>query len=180
MSDPFISQISIYSFYWPPVQYAKCDGQIMEITQNQALYSLLGTNFGGNGTTTFGLPDLRGRAPVHLGAYGIDQIGQYSGFEFVTLDDDTMALHTHNVRATTSVANSVAPHNLSTDEPLMLAEVEPNKGTKETLYGQATHLTELSSETVSSVGTGQAHYNMQPYLVINFCIALKGTYPPRN
>lgn len=180
MADPFVSQISIYPFYWPPRQYAKCDGTLIEITQNPALYSLLGTHFGGNGTSNFALPDMRGRAPVHPGVAENVAIGQSGGLEYVALDVDEMARHSHDVKATASTAASPFPHDISTDAPLMLAEVEPRAGTKETLYGAATNLTTLASQTVSSLGGGQSHYNMQPYLVINFCIALEGVYPQRN
>ena len=174
MADPFLSQISIFPFNWAPRSYSHCDGQTMAVGQNQALYSLLGTNFGGNGTTTFALPDLRGRVPVHPGDFGVDSIGQKGGLEEVTLSIKEMAAHTHAVMATTTQGDSYNP------EGRILADSEPTQTPDTPLYCGRNHLVPLSGECLDAVGGDQSHNNIQPSLVINFCIALAGVYPSRT
>jgi len=174
MAEPFLSQISIFPFNWAPRSYSHCDGQTIAIGQNQALYSLLRANFGGDGRTTFALPDLRGRVPVHPGGLGVVSIGQKGGLEQVTLSFGEMAAHTHAVMATTTKGDSITP------EGRILADSEPTKTEDTPLYCGANHLAALSDECLDAVGEGKSHNNIQPSLVINFCIALSGVYPSRT
>ena len=173
MSEPFLAEIKIIGFNFAPRGWAFCDGQILPINQNQSLYSLLGTTYGGDGRTTFALPDLRGRAPIHVGrSNGGDhhQLGSKSGEETHTLSANEMPQHSHIAHASNSQANlTAAEGNLLANS---LSE----------LYVDATaaNLVNLRAGTVTNVGGSQAHNNMQPYLALNFCIALQGLFPSRN
>lgn len=168
MSEPFIGEIRMWGFDWPPRNWARCDGAVMSINQNQTLYALLGTTYGGNGTTTFQLPDLRGRVPIHRSnSY---QQGMSSGTEMVNLSLQNLPAHTHAFNAYEGAGDQY--YNTGTG---LLAKTTGNL-----TYASATSVTQLSSDTVSSVGGGQAHNNMQPYQVVSFCIALQGLFPPRN
>ena len=164
MSEPFLAEIRMVGFNFAPRGWAFCDGQILPINQNQSLYSLLGTTYGGDGRTSFALPDLRGRVPIHVG--GGYQEGQKGGAETVDLTFAQTA-HSHAVQA--SADNGDAP--VPTNNYLASAN---------NLYREPDNLTQLRAETVSNTGGGQAHNNMQPYLAVNFCIALRGLFPSRN
>ncbi len=164
MSEPFLAEIRIVGFNFAPRGWAFCDGQILPISQNQSLYSLLGTTYGGDGRTSFALPDLRSRTPIHEGDG--HQLGQKDGAETVTLSAAEIAAHTHAVKATSDPGNNP---NLPGD---VLASVQA--------YRDAGSLTALRSGTVTNAGGGQAHDNMQPYLTLAFCIALQGLFPSRN
>lgn len=169
--EPFIGQIMMVGFNFAPRGWAKCDGQLLPINQNQALFSLLGTQYGGDGETTFGLPDLRGRVPMHAGnGPGLPNhpIGQKSGSEFTTLSLAHLPPHNHPVSIATSSAegDTALPGNNS------LAKSGTGNYTT-----QATDST-LGGVTSSNAGSGQAHSNMQPYLAVNFIIALTGLFPP--
>jgi microcystin-dependent protein len=180
MADPYIGEIRVFSFGWNPRGYALCNGQDMEISQNQALYSLLGMTFGGDGRTTFNLPDLRSRVPV-----GTDysqqpyQQGVKGGVENVTLTADEMAAHTHEFYGTSQEANGFFMDR-DNDDILAFASGSPGGDPAQPVYGAPTSLTQMAPQTSTSVGGGQSHYNIQPTSVINFCIALQGTYPSRN
>lgn len=168
MSEPFLGEVSIFGFDFPPRSWARCDGQILPINQNQSLYSLLGTTYGGDGRTSFALPDLRGRAPVHRGA--TVGLGGKGGEEAVVLTQATMpsaAPHVH-MQGTSDQATETSPtgHMLAS-KPFLGKEI----------YTPVANRTPLATDL--SVG-GSAHNNMQPYLVINFCIALTGLFPSRN
>jgi microcystin-dependent protein len=166
MSEPFLSEIKIVSFNFPPKGWALCNGQFLPINQNQALFALLGTTYGGNGQTTFALPDLRGRVPIHFD--GSFSLGQAGGTEAVTITQQTMPQHIHFMTGTTNVGNSALPlNNLLATSPALI-------------YDPAKNLTTLQPGTVSNVGGNQAHTNQQPYLVLNFIIALQGIFPSRN
>ncbi len=166
MSEPFLAEIHIFGFNFPPRGYAACDGQILPINQNQSLYSLLGTTYGGDGRTTFALPDLRGRVPVHFGN-GI-QLGQRGGEEGHTLTTQEIPAHTHNLQASSQTPNRESPQgNFLSGSPL-----NP--------YSSATPNTTLNNGSVANAGASQPHENMQPFQVINFCIALQGMFPSRN
>lgn len=170
MSEPFLAEVRIVGFNFAPRGWAFCDGQILPINQNQSLYSLLGTTYGGDGRTSFALPDLRGRIPIHVGRSdggGDHREGQKSGEETHTLSGAEMPQHTHVLQASDSTGNNPIPVNN------MLARAN-------NLYRDPTNLTSLRSGTVANVGGGQAHDNMMPYLAINFCIALRGLFPSRN
>ncbi len=164
MSEPFLGEIKLFSFDFPPKGWAFCNGQLLPINQNQALYALLGTTYGGNGQTTFALPELRGKCVLHTGNIGLGTAG---GSESVTLTQQQLPTHTHGVLASTDVGNTP---NVSGS---FLAGF--NEG-----YRTPTALTTLRPSTVTNVGGSQPHENMSPYLVLNFCIALQGIFPSRN
>jgi len=166
MSEPFLSEIKMMSFNFPPRGWAFCNGQTMAIAQNQALFSLLGVTYGGNGTTTFLLPNLQGRVPTHMGGSG-HFLGQAGGEQGHTLTIPEMPSHPHTFQGTTNNA----------DSPVVTGNL---MATSANLYTPAANLTTLSPSTVGNAGGSQAHQNMQPYLVINFCIALQGIFPSRN
>jgi microcystin-dependent protein len=165
MAEPFLSEIRIMSFGYAPRGWAMCNGQLLPINQNQALFSLLGTTFGGNGQTNFALPDLRGNVPIHVGQ-GFT-LGQKGGEQGHTLTTSEMPTHTHVSNASTNNGDNVIP----TDNVF---------GVVAGLYGPANNLTSLQPAAVTNAGGSQAHLNMQPFLVLNFCIALQGIFPSPN
>jgi microcystin-dependent protein len=171
MSDPFVAEIRIVGFNFAPLGWATCDGQLLPISQNTALFSLLGTMYGGNGQTTFGLPNLQGRSPIMWGqGPGLspyDQ-GQSGGQASVTLDGTQVPAHTHQLTANGSAATSGAP---DATQQLAVASTP--------MYGVPQNLVPMSGAAVSTVG-GQAHNNRQPYLGVLFVIALQGIFPPRQ
>ncbi len=167
MAEPFLSEIRIMSFDFAPKGWAMCNGQFLPINQNQALFSLLGTTYGGNGQTTFALPDLRGRVPIHFGSG--HTLGEKAGEQSHTLSVNEMPTHIHFVNASTADGNAPAPGNA------VFAGVVGQIYT-----GTASNLTTLAPATVTSVGGSQAHLNMQPFLTLTFCIALQGIFPTPN
>jgi microcystin-dependent protein len=171
MSEPFLAEIRIFGFNFAPRGWALCDGQILPINQYQALYSLLGTTYGGDGRTSFGLPDLRGRVPLHEGqGSGLSNraLGSKGGVENVVLTGAQMPNHTHTLNGTGVAA--------TTDSPAGAVFAQ----TLDDRYAPATELVNAASEAILNAGGSQAHDNMQPSLVLNFCIALQGTFPSRN
>lgn len=166
MAEPFLSEIRIMSFVFAPKGWALCDGQLLPINQNQALFSLLGTTFGGNGQTNFALPDLRGRTPIHVSSG--HTLGEPGGVQAHTLSMSEMPQHQHLINATANNGNSQAAAG-------NVFGVVPGR-----IYTDPTNLTTLSSTSVTSIGGSQAHLNMQPFLVLNFCIALQGIFPSPN
>ena len=166
MGTPFLGEVKLISFDFPPKGWALCNGQLMQINQNQALFSLLGTQFGGDGRTTFALPDLRGRAALDNGDGFI--IGQNGGEVAHTLTQAEMAAHVHLLQASTQDGNTQAPAGN------VLARNINN------VYAASGAMTTLRPTTISNVGGSQPHDNMQPYLCINFVIALIGVFPSRN
>ena len=172
MADPFLSEIRIFSFNFPPKGWAFCNGQFLPINQNQALFALLGTTYGGNGQTTFQLPDLRDRVPISFGT-GFT-LGQNGGSAGVTITQQTMPAHTHTLQASTSDADSADPFGAPGPLGHVLAEATFN------VYGAPNNLTAMRPTTVGNTGGSQAHSNEQPYLTLNFCIALQGIFPSRN
>jgi len=166
MSEPFLAEIRIVGFNFAPRGWALCDGQLLPINQNQSLYSLLGTNYGGDGRTTFGLPDLRGRTPIHVsGSY---KLGAKGGAETVPLTIGEMPAHEHPVNATTAAASETIP----------AGELPPTAEVAS--YKAAGTLVAMSTNAVGNTGNDEGHENMQPYQVLNFCIALQGLFPSRN
>lgn len=165
MSQPFLSEIKMMSFSFPPKGWAFCNGQLMPINQNQALFSLLGTTYGGNGMTTFALPNLQGKVPVHMGS-GF-ALGQTGGEASHTLSIAEMPQHPHVFQGTTNNA----------DNPAVTGNL---MATSANLYTAANNLTTLDPSTVGNAGGSQAHENMQPYLAVSFCIALQGIFPTQN
>ena len=167
MAEPFLSEIRIMSFGFPPKGWAQCDGALMQINQNQGLFSLLGTTFGGDGRVTFGLPDLRGRTPMHVGN-GFT-LGEKGGEQAHTLSISEIPTHTHAAQASSADADAAVPTGN------LLAVVDNT--TFGSAYAAASNLVALSPEAVSNTGGSQAHLNMQPFLALNFCIALQGIFP---
>ena len=172
MSTPFIAEIKIISWTYPPKGWAFCNGQLLPINQNQALFSILGTMYGGDGRVNFALPDFRGRAPVHQGP-GFD-VGQKGGEEFHTVNMTEMPQHYHPVNASSQQANQATLLTPPANSPNLFAAVT---GTQ---YGGAASLTTLTPDTISNQGGSQPHENRQPFLVLNFVIALQGIFPSRN
>jgi microcystin-dependent protein len=166
MSEPFLSEIKIVSFNFPPKGWALCNGQLLPINQNQALFALLGTTYGGNGQTNFALPNLRGRVPIHFG--GAHDLGEAAGSTSVTVNIQQLPTHTHAMMASQTTGDTPSSSNT------VLAE------TPTLIYNDPAALTTLNPLNVTSVGGSQPHNNMMPYLVLNFIIALQGIFPSQN
>lgn len=165
MAEPFLGEIRLMSFNFAPKGWAMCNGQQLPINQNQALFALLGTSFGGNGQTTFALPDFRGRTPLHFG--GNYTIGQRGGEQAHTLSQSEMPTHVHRVQAVRGNGTALVPTG-----NLLANHLNG--------YTGPVNLTTLQPATVANVGGGQAHLNMQPFLTLNFCVALQGIFPSQN
>jgi microcystin-dependent protein len=167
MAEPFLSEIRIFSFNFAPKGWALCNGQLLPINQNQALFSLLGTTFGGDGRVNFALPDLRARTPIHVGSG--HTLGERGGQESHTLSIAELPEHTHAANATSSNASAAAPSS-----SLGYAR----SGSQ--MYGESANLVSMAAQAVGNVGGNQAHLNMQPFLTVSFCIALQGIFPSPN
>ena len=159
------------SFSFAPQGWAKCDGQLLPINQNQALFSILGTTYGGNGQVNFGLPNLKGRSPAHVGS-GLT-LGEQTGTETHTLSTNEIPAHTHQL-------NGVAPANSGGNVNNPTGNYLSNSAPAEIYKSSGTGILSPVSATITNSGGGQSHTNMQPYLVLNFCIALQGIYPSQN
>lgn len=173
MSEPFIAEIRIFGGNFAPRGWAFCNGQLLPISQNTALFSLIGTTYGGDGRNTTALPNLQGRAPMHPGrgpGLTARQLGQRGGVTSVTLSEAQMPSHTHNFMASPNEADAYTPVNH------VMAATEPQYG----YYADANNLSSLKSDALSNTGGSQAHTNMQPYLALNYIIALVGLYPSRS
>lgn len=170
MAEPFLSEIRIMSFVFAPKGWALCNGQLLPINQNQALFSLLGTTYGGDGRVNFGLPDMRARVPIHVGEG--HTLGERAGEQAHTLSIAELPTHTHVASGTNANATqpAAAPNNT--------ANVYARSGQQ--MYGPATNLTAMSPSMVGTTGGSQAHQNMQPYLTLSYCIALQGIFPSPN
>jgi microcystin-dependent protein len=176
MAEPFLSEIRLMSFVFAPKGWAQCNGQLYPINQNQALFSLLGTTFGGDGRVNFALPDLRGRTPIHVG--NGHTLGERGGEQAHTLTVSELPQHTHLVNAR-SAANAAQLTNVAQNNYLGRGQVGVAGGGSAPLnmYGPAGNFTALQSGSITNVGGSQAHLNMQPFLTLNFCIALQGIFP---
>jgi microcystin-dependent protein len=181
MSEPFLGQIALFGFSFAPVKWATCQGQILPISQYTALFSLLGTNFGGNGTSNFQLPNLQGRVAVGMGTQpggSTYDIGEEGGSESVQLTTGTMPRHTHSLSATTALGKTNTPANNT-----VLAQVAEgtvanrNRGN---IYNTGNTNSTLALTTIGTAGGGLAHNNVQPSLALNYCIALEGVFPSRG
>ncbi len=165
MAEPFLSEIRIMSIEFAPKGWALCNGQLLPINQNQGLFSLLGTTFGGDGRVNFALPDLRARTPIHVGSG--HTLGERGGEQAHTLSIAELPTHTHVAQATSSNAT------LAPSAGNLMASTSNG-------YAAAANLTSLLPSTIGNVGGSQAHLNMQPFLTLNFCIALQGIFPSPN
>ena len=174
MSEPFVAEIRIFAGNFAPRSWAFCDGQLLPIAQNTALFSLIGTTYGGDGSTTMALPNLQGRAPMHPGrGPGLTNraLGQSGGVEQVTLSTNQLPSHNHSVGVSSSPATSFSPTNNS-----VLA-----RSAGAGAYDQNDNASnQMATEVIGDTGGGQPHNNMQPYLTLNYIIALLGTYPSRS
>jgi microcystin-dependent protein len=168
MAEPFLSEIRLMSFVFAPKGWALCNGQLLPINQNQALFSLLGTTFGGDGQVNFALPDLRGRTPIHVG--NGHTLGERAGEQAHTLSSAELPTHTPVFSASSAVATTGIP-----DSNQLLAQ---SRGAN--LYAPANNLVAMAADAVGNSGGSQAHLNMQPFLTLSFCIALQGIFPSPN
>jgi microcystin-dependent protein len=179
--DPFVAEIRIFPFNFPPKGWAFCDGQILPLSQNTALFSLLGTTYGGDGKSNFALPNLQGMTPIFYGqgpGLSLHDIGETGGSETVTLLSTEIPSHGHMVNATTSKGNSDQPNGNLLGEGQWT--VQGNNGPLE-YYSAATNApVQMDFNTIGPAGNGLPHNNMMPYLTLNFCIALQGVFPPRG
>ncbi len=170
--DPFVAEIRIFPFNFAPAGWAFCDGQILPLSQNTALFSLLGTTYGGDGRSNFALPNMQGNAPMHPGqgpGLSLHDLGETGGSETVTLLESEIPSHSHGLQA--SKADGV---DTNAGNELLA------KGIGIGAYAVPGAVTQLSSQAIAPAGADQPHNNMQPYLTLNFCIALQGVYPPRT
>jgi len=167
MAEPFLTEIRLFTFNFPPKGWAFCNGQFLPINQNQAMFALLGTMFGGNGQTTFALPDFRDRIPIHTG--NGHTLGEKGGENSHTVSISEMPTHTHVLNGTSNSANTTNPIGA------MLADTKPSE-----LYNANDAGATMNPAVISTVGGSQAHENRQPYLTLNFCIALQGIFPSQT
>lgn len=176
MADPFVAEIRIFGFNFPPKGWAFCDGQILPLSQNTALFSLLGTIYGGDGKSTFALPNLQGSVPMHPGqgpGLSLHDLGEVSGVESVTLLQSEMPSHAHSVgRALADAGNSITPVNS------VWAQSAAGRGAA-ALYKDGAPTGQVNVNSLNFAGGNLPHNNMQPYLTLNFCIALQGIFPAR-
>jgi microcystin-dependent protein len=174
--DPFVAEIRIYPFNFAPKGWAFCDGQLLPLSQNTALFSLLGTTYGGDGKSNFALPDMQGNAPMHPGqgpGLSLHDLGETGGSQTVSLLESEIPSHSHSVMASTSTANRTGPVGNSF--------ARTASGATPYIAGSPTPpLVSMNPNMLTPAGGDQPHNNMQPYLTLNFCIALQGVYPPRT
>jgi microcystin-dependent protein len=166
VAEPFLSEIRIMSFGFPPKGWSLCNGQLLPINQNQALFSLLGTTYGGNGQTNFALPDLRGKVPIHKSSG--HTLGEKGGEQAHTLSISEIPTHTHTLNGT----------NKDGDQAVPVGNLLARGATQ--LYAPPANLAAMNPASVGNVGGSQAHLNMQPFLVLSFCIALQGIFPSQT
>lgn len=172
--DPFVAEIRVFPFNFPPKGWAECSGQLLPISQNTALFSLLGTTYGGDGRVTFALPNLNGRVAMHPEqgpGLALHDLGESSGVSAVTLLESEIPIHNHRIR----VFNGRASNVNTPESGLALADSQGNFA-----YGAAEREVNMSFNSLSPYGSSLPHNNMMPYLGLNFCIALQGVYPPRT
>jgi microcystin-dependent protein len=169
MADPFVAEIRMFGFNFAPTGWAQCNGQLLPLSQNTALFSLLGTTYGGDGKSTFALPNLQGNVPLHPGqgqGLSLYDLGQQGGAQFITLLQSEIPIHTHTLSASEETVNETNPTNFFF-------------GAGETRYAAPANVTQAAFQALSIAGGSLPHNNMMPYLVVNFCIALQGVFPAR-
>jgi microcystin-dependent protein len=176
MADPFVAEIRIFPFNFAPRGWAWCDGQLLPLSQNTALFSLLGTTYGGNGKSNFALPDLQGRAPMHPGqgpGLSLRDLGETGGSETVSLLESEIPSHAHTISASAAAADEEGQKNPTGAVPGV------QQGSN-VLYGALASTVAMAPEALATAGGDQPHNNLQPYLTFYFCIALQGVFPPRT
>ncbi len=173
MAEPFLSEVRIMSFQFAPRGWALCNGQLLPINQNQALFSLLGTTFGGDGRVNFALPDLRGRTPIHVGSG--HTLGERGGEQSHTLSVAELPTHTHSLEASSNNGSQVIPAS-----GYLAKTINSGTGTGVSVYNPPQNLVAMNPASVTNVGGSQAHLNMQPFLTLTFSIALQGIFPSPN
>lgn len=172
MADPFVAEVRIFPFNFAPKGWAWCDGQLLPLSQNTALFSLLGTTYGGNGKSNFALPDLQGRAPMHPGqgpGLSLHDLGETAGSETVSLLESEIPSHSHTLRGSTAAGDDNDPPGAYLGRPA-----------GRNIYGTAQSLVSMAPEALPPAGGDAPHNNMMPYLTFYFCIALQGVFPPRT
>ena len=170
--DPFVAEIRIFPFNFAPKGWAFCDGQILPLSQNTALFSLLGTTYGGDGKSNFALPDMQGNAPMHPGqgpGLSLHDLGETGGSDTVSLLESEIPSHSHNISASQSDGTDQRAANEAFAAGVGIGS-----------YAAPGTLVQLNANGLAPAGGGQPHNNLQPYLTLNFCIALQGVYPPRT
>jgi microcystin-dependent protein len=180
MSDQFVAEIRIFPFNFAPTGWATCDGQLMPISQNTALFSLLGTTYGGDGKSTFGLPNLQGSAPMQPGqgqGLSLRDLGEMSGTDSITLLTSEIPVHTHTVQASNQTATVATPTG---NVPARIAFSTGTQSGSGVAYSANAPTVQMAPQALAPTGAGQPHNNLQPYLVLTFCIALQGIFPPRS
>ena len=174
MSDPFVAEIRIFGFNFAPRGWAFCDGQILPISQNTALFSLLGTTYGGDGKSNFALPNLQGDAPMHWGqgqGLSLHDLGEESGSQTVSLVESEMPAHAHNMQASAFPAAARVPQNNA---------LARSRGDSAYQSNSTQNLVDMAPQAISMAGSSLPHNNMMPSLTLNFCIAMQGVFPPRS
>jgi len=174
VADPFVAEIRIFPFNFAPKGWAFCDGQLLPLSQNTALFSLLGTTYGGDGRSTFALPNLQGNVPMHPGqgpGLSLYDLGQIGGSDTVTLIESEIPAHSHSASAANTDRSR---RNVPTGNILAQTDAQ------DSLYGPAANLQGMGAQSLAPAGGDQPHNNLQPYLTFNFCIALQGVFPPRG
>jgi microcystin-dependent protein len=172
MSDPFVAEVRIFPFNFPPKGWAFCDGQILPLSQNTALFSLLGTTYGGNGQSTFALPNMQGNLAMHPGqgpGLSLHDLGEMSGSDFITLLQSEIPVHSHNVNASQSDGTDQVPTNSRYAAGVGIGQ-----------YAAPGPLTNLHVNAIAPAGGSLPHNNLMPYLTLNYNIALQGVFPPRS
>jgi microcystin-dependent protein len=180
MSDPFLAEIRIFPFAFPPRGWATCDGQLLSISQNTALFSLVGTYYGGDGRTTFALPAMAGNVAIQSGqGPGLSPrgLGETGGSPSVTLTHSEMPAHTHSMMASTAAGTQVNPQGNVPAKPLWVSGTSFGAGQA---YSSLAPQQQMAMQALSLSGSSQPHNNLQPFLTLNFCIALQGIFPPRS
>ena len=175
MADPFVAEIRIFPFNFAPKGWAFCDGQLLPISQNTALFSLVGTFYGGDGKSTFGLPDMQGNVPMHQGqgpGLSLRDLGEMSGTDSVTLIQTEIPVHTHSVKANSFTGDKTVPSPN--------ASLAASGGGNLYAVPAGLSITQMAFQTLSPAGGSLPHNNLMPYLTMNFCIALQGVFPPRG
>jgi microcystin-dependent protein len=178
--NPYLGEIRPFAFNFAPQGWAFCNGQLLPISQNTALFSLLGTTYGGNGKSNFALPDLQGRAPMHPGqgpGLSLHDLGETGGSETVSLLESEIPAHSHTMRASSLAATQSAPGGAVLAKPIWRSGNQFGSGA---MFDTGPADSNMAPQTIAVTGGDQPHNNMQPYLTFYFCIALQGVFPPRS